>query len=63
MPVLLPEEEMDYAVLLNRALPSDIKVLGWTDVLPDFSARLAEFRIRHFFAMLMNHERLAEGHC
>jgi tRNA pseudouridine38/39 synthase len=35
-------EEMDYAVTLNRALPEDIRVLGWTP-LPQgpegFSAR------------------------
>ena len=37
---LHPQEEMDYAVTLNRALPDDIRVLGWAP-LPDqtFSAR------------------------
>ena len=34
------EEEMDYPLILNRALPQDIRVLGWTDVPGDFSARL-----------------------
>ena len=36
----LPEEqELDYAAKLNRALPPDIKVLGWTTVPEGFSAR------------------------
>lgn len=39
---LEPSEEMDYAVTLNRALPEDIRVLGWAH-LPQgpegFSAR------------------------
>ena len=36
------EEEMDYPLILNRALPQDIRVLGWTDVPGDFSARSAD---------------------
>ncbi|KAL4436896.1 hypothetical protein ABPG75_004035 [Micractinium tetrahymenae] len=37
--------ELDYPALLNRVLPRDIRVLGWTDVPEDFSARFsAEFR-------------------
>lgn len=39
---LEPSEEVDYAVTLNRALPEDIRVLGWAP-LPQgpegFSAR------------------------
>ena len=36
----LPEDqEVDYAAKLNRALPPDIKVLGWTTVPEGFSAR------------------------
>ena len=39
---LEPSEEMDYAVTLNRALPEDIRILGWAP-LPQgpegFSAR------------------------
>jgi len=31
--------EMDYPLILNRALPNDIRVLGWTDVPTEFSAR------------------------
>ena len=38
----LPEEqELDYAAKLNKALPHDIKVLGWTTVPEGFSARWA----------------------
>ncbi len=36
---LSADEEMDYAVTLNRALPDDIRVLGWTPVPETFSAR------------------------
>ena len=36
----LPEDqELDYAAKLNKALPPDIKVLGWTTVPEGFSAR------------------------
>ncbi len=38
-PALGVDEEMDYAVTLNRALPDDIRVLGWTPVPEGFSAR------------------------
>ena len=31
--------EIDYAVTINRALPSDIRILGWAPVPEDFSAR------------------------
>lgn len=34
-----PAQEMDYAVTLNRALPEDIRVLGWAPIPDDFSAR------------------------
>lgn len=40
-PPLEVAEEMDYAVTLNRALPEDIRVLGWTPVPEAFSARCA----------------------
>lgn len=36
-----PEAELDYPAVLNRVLPQDIRVLGWTDVPEDFSARSA----------------------
>jgi tRNA pseudouridine38/39 synthase len=36
----LPEEqEMDYPSIINKALPEDIRVLGWTTAREDFSAR------------------------
>ena len=40
-PVPAVDAELDYPSLLNRALPEDIRVLGWTDVPADFSARSA----------------------
>ena len=36
---LPPEQEYDYPTMLNKALPLEIRVLGWTDVAPDFNAR------------------------
>ena len=41
---LLEEEEMDYVHVLNRALPPDIRVLGWTTAPPSFSARCPSAR-------------------
>ncbi|KAK9914986.1 hypothetical protein WJX75_003356 [Coccomyxa subellipsoidea] len=40
-PDLDVDEEMDYAVTLNRALPNDIRVLGWTLAPESFSARFS----------------------
>ena len=34
-----PADEIDYCTRLNRALPHDIRILGWTDVADDFHAR------------------------
>lgn len=34
-----PEQELDYCTILNRVLPPDIKLLGWTPVTENFSAR------------------------
>lgn len=34
-----PEQELEYCTILNRVLPPDIKVLGWTPVSENFSAR------------------------
>jgi tRNA U38,U39,U40 pseudouridine synthase TruA len=36
-----PPEEHDYAATLNSLLPADIRVLGWTDVPDNFSARFS----------------------
>lgn len=33
------EDEYDYVGILNRALPEDIRVLGWCPVPPGFNAR------------------------
>ena len=34
-----PEDEMDYAAVLNRLLPPAIRVLGWCDAAAEFHAR------------------------
>lgn len=36
-----PGQEHDYAAILNGLLPRDVRVLGWADVPPDFSARFS----------------------
>ena len=43
--------ELDYCSLLNRALPQSIRVLGWTEVTPDFSSRFSTSyrQYRYFF--------------
>lgn len=42
-PEELPEDqEMDYPSIINKALPEDIRVLGWTTAREDFSARWAQ---------------------
>ena len=38
-PLPAPDVEMDYPSVLNRALPDDIRITGWTPVPQDFSAR------------------------
>ena len=40
---LEPSQEIDYAVTINRALPSDIRILGWAPIPADFSARWLQF--------------------
>lgn len=34
-------EELDYPSIVNRALPDNIRLLGWADVQSDFNARYA----------------------
>ena len=43
--------EMDYVTMLNRSLPDDIRVLGWCEVTPEFSARFSasDRKYRYFF--------------
>ncbi|KAM9175384.1 tRNA pseudouridine(38/39) synthase isoform 2-T2 [Mergus octosetaceus] len=45
------EEELCYTHILNRVLPPDIRVLAWSPVEPDFSARFSCLRrtYRYFF--------------
>ncbi|GAB4821171.1 hypothetical protein N2152v2_008217 [Parachlorella kessleri] len=44
-PLPEPEAEIDYPTVINRALPEDIRITGWTPVPQDFSARFsAAFR-------------------
>lgn len=38
-PLPEPVDEIDYCTRLNRALPNDIRVLGWADVPNTFHAR------------------------
>ncbi|KAK9792249.1 hypothetical protein WJX73_006843 [Symbiochloris irregularis] len=38
---VLPPEEVDFPLVLNRALPESIRVLEWADVPHDFSARFS----------------------
>ncbi|KAK9829892.1 hypothetical protein WJX72_008507 [[Myrmecia] bisecta] len=40
-PAVNVEQELDYPTVINRALPADIRVLGWTPLPPDFSARFS----------------------
>jgi tRNA pseudouridine(38-40) synthase len=44
--------EMDYCTMLNRCLPEEIRVLGWTAVTDEFSSRFSASnrRYRYFFA-------------
>jgi tRNA U38,U39,U40 pseudouridine synthase TruA len=44
-------QEMDYVSMLNRALPDEIRVLGWCPVTDDFSARFSASHrtYRYFF--------------
>jgi hypothetical protein len=55
-PLPPPESELDYPSIINRALPDDIRVLGWTDVPnPDFDARCA-------CAVIVAHVQLKQCH-
>lgn len=44
-------QEMDYVSMLNRALPDEIRVLGWSPVTDEFSARFSASHrtYRYFF--------------
>lgn len=46
------EDEIDYAAMINRVLPEDIRVVGWAPVAPSFNARFdALWRTyKYFFA-------------
>lgn len=49
---LVEEQELDYPALLNRVLPPTIRVLGWTTVHPNFSARFnARYREYKYFVV------------
>ena len=37
----IPSNEHDYCFILNNILPPDIRVLGWSDIPEDFSARFS----------------------
>lgn len=49
-PLIAENDEMDYPALLNRVLPTTIRVLGWTTAPKDFSARFsADYREYKYF--------------
>ena len=52
VPHLSMEEEMNYAAMLNRVLPEDIRVIAWCPVPEHFSARFScSYRLyRYYFA-------------
>ena len=54
-PECVAPQECDYALLLNRALPKDIRILGWSDVSPSFHARCLSHIIipHHSFCLTM----------
>lgn len=45
------KEEMDYCSMLNKSLPEDIRILGWSEVSEGFSARFSAVSrtYRYFF--------------
>lgn len=51
--VLLILGEIDYVRVLNRALPKDIRVTGWSPVPVDFSARLFSFSRMQFLLVIV----------
>lgn len=56
-PTVPEEKEIDYPNVLNRTLPPQIRVLGWTTVGPDFSARFsARYRGYKYFIVNETHE-------
>ena len=58
-PPLSEEQEYDYPAILNRSLPPEIRVLGWTTVPEMFSARFnARFREYKYFIVDDNHNAL-----
>lgn len=46
-----PAREMDYCAMLNRCLPEEIRVIGWTEVTDEFSSRFSSAgrTYRYFF--------------
>jgi tRNA pseudouridine(38-40) synthase len=50
-----PAQEIDYASLINKALPEEIRILGWCEVTPGFSARFsASYRMYRYFFVKRN---------
>lgn len=45
------KNEMDYCIMMNKFLPEQIKVIGWSEVTPDFNARFSATSrtYRYFF--------------
>lgn len=53
-PLPRPKSELRYVAILNRVLPPTIRVLSWSPVSPDFSARFA-CRHRHYKYFFSSH--------
>lgn len=48
------EDELDYVGTLNRALPEDIRVLGWCPVPPGFNARYFNWNVATILGNAIN---------
>ena len=50
VPYLPHEEELDYAMLLNRVLPKDIRIIAWCPVPDHFNARFScSYRLYRYY--------------
>lgn len=59
-PTLPEEQEIDYPKVLNRSLPPDIRVLGWTTAGPEFDARFSA-NSRSYKYFIVQHTPLVGG--
>ena len=54
-PSASPTSELRYVTMINRVLPPTIRVLAWSPVAPDFSARFA-CKYRHYKYFFSSHD-------